>query len=195
MQAVDVKTAFLYGKLDEELYMLQPQGFLEKGKEKLVWWLNCAIYGLKQAALTWWKELEASMKRLGFTRCQSDAGIFFNKEYKIVVIAYVDDCLFIGKELKRVLQAKEVFMTIWECRDLGEAKEFLRMRIRHEGRKLILDQQDYLDKIVKRFEMQESSTAYTPLPSGYELEELRKRQLMHSDKNTSLSLGPYCILW
>ena len=62
MQAVDVKTAFLYGKLDEELYMLQPQGFLNKGKEKLVWQLNCAIYGLKQAALTWWKELEASMK-------------------------------------------------------------------------------------------------------------------------------------
>ena len=62
MQAVDVKTAFLYGKLDEELYMLQPQGFLEKGKEKLVWRLNRAIYELKQAALAWWKELEASMK-------------------------------------------------------------------------------------------------------------------------------------
>ena len=62
MQAVDVKTAFLYEKFDEELYMLQPQGFLEKGKEKLVWRLNRAIYGLKQAALAWWKELEASMK-------------------------------------------------------------------------------------------------------------------------------------
>ena len=53
---------------------------------------------------------------------------------------------------------------IWECRDLGEAIEFLRMRIRHEGCKLlILDQQDYLDKIVKRFDMQESNTAYMPL--------------------------------
>ena len=62
MQAVDVKTAFLYGKLDEELYMLQPQGFLEKGKKKIVWQLNHAIYRLKQAALAWWKELEASMK-------------------------------------------------------------------------------------------------------------------------------------
>ena len=55
-------------------------------------------------------------------------------------------------------------MTIWECQDLGEAKEFLRMRIRHEGRKLILDQHDYLDKIVKRFDMQELNTAYMPLP-------------------------------
>ena len=115
------------------------------------------------------------MKQLGFTRCQSDAGIFFNKEYKIVVIAYVDDCLFIGKELKRVLQAKEAFMTIWECRDLGKAKEFLRMRIRCKGRKLILDQQDYLDKIVKRFDMQELNTAYTPLPSGYEPEKNKEK--------------------
>jgi len=62
IQAVDVKTAFLYGKLDEEIYMKQPEGFLEKGKEHLVWRLNRAIYGLKQAALSWWKELEASLK-------------------------------------------------------------------------------------------------------------------------------------
>ena len=66
-------------------------------------------------------------------------------------------------------------MAIWECRDLGEAKEFLRMRIRREGHKLILDQQDYLDKIVKCFNMQESNTAHTPLPSGYELEEHKEK--------------------
>ena len=66
-------------------------------------------------------------------------------------------------------------MTIWECRDLGKAKEFLRMRIRHEGHKLILDQQDYLDKIVKCFNMQESNTAYTSLPSGYEPEENKEK--------------------
>ena len=66
-------------------------------------------------------------------------------------------------------------MTIWECRDLGEAKEFLRMRIRREGHKLILDQQDYLDKIVKRFDMQELNTAYMLLPSGYEPEENKEK--------------------
>ena len=53
LQALDVKTAFLYGKLDEEIYMLQPEGFVEKGKERLVWRLKRAIYGLKQAALAW----------------------------------------------------------------------------------------------------------------------------------------------
>ena len=62
LEAVDVKTAFLYGKLDEEIYMQQPEGFVQKGHKKLVLRLNRAIYGLKQAALAWWKELEALMK-------------------------------------------------------------------------------------------------------------------------------------
>ena len=67
LEAVDVKTVFLYGKLDEEIYMQQPEGFMQKGHKKLVLRLNHAIYRLKQAALAGWKELEASMKRLGFT--------------------------------------------------------------------------------------------------------------------------------
>ena len=77
MEAVDVKTAFLYGKLDEEIYMQQPEGFKLKGQENKVLRLRRAIYGLKQAALAWWKELESSMKRLGFKRTASDAGVFF----------------------------------------------------------------------------------------------------------------------
>jgi hypothetical protein len=63
MEAVDVKTAFLYGKLDKEIYMQQPEGFRLKGKGLTkVLRLHRAIYGLKQAALAWWKELECSMK-------------------------------------------------------------------------------------------------------------------------------------
>ena len=103
---------------------------------------------MKQAALAWWKELEASMKRLGFTRLHSDAGIFHHKQFNVVVIAYVDDCIFAGKNKSNILKLKIQFMKIWECRDLGEAKEFLKMRIRRVGRKLILDQRDYLNKIV-----------------------------------------------
>ena len=107
MEAVDVKTAFLYGKLDEDIYMHQPKGFLVQGKEQLVWRLKCAIYGLKQAALAWWRELDNSVKRLGFVHLHSDAGIFINKTHNIIIIAYVDNCVFMGKNLKRIKQAKE----------------------------------------------------------------------------------------
>ena len=61
MTSLDVKTAFLYGKLEEEIYMLQPEGFQLKGKERKVMRLHHALYGLKQAALAWWKELESFM--------------------------------------------------------------------------------------------------------------------------------------
>ena len=53
LQALDVKTAFLYGKLDEEIYMQQPEGFVIKGDEKKVLRLRHAIYGLNQVALAW----------------------------------------------------------------------------------------------------------------------------------------------
>ena len=69
------------------------------------------------------------MKRLGSTHLHSDAEVFHHKRLNIVVIAYIDDCVFTGKDHKQILKLKKKFMEIWECRDLGEAKEFLKMRI------------------------------------------------------------------
>ena len=76
MTGVDVCTAYLYGKLDEEIYMHQPKGFIARGQEGKVIHLKRALYGLKQAGLAWWKELSNSMKDLGFACLHSDAGIF-----------------------------------------------------------------------------------------------------------------------
>src|SRR5271170_2853988 len=67
MTGVDVRTAYLYGKLDEEIYMCQPEGFIARGQESKVIKLQRALYGLKQAGLAWWKELTQSMKTLGFS--------------------------------------------------------------------------------------------------------------------------------
>ena len=136
IEALDIKTAFLYGKLDEEIYMHPPEGFKLKGQENKVLRLHLALYGLKQAALLWWRELESSMKRLGFGRTMSDAGVFFTKKEGQLVIAvvYVDDALFFGKNKEAVKRVKKTFMDIWECRDLGEAREFLRMKIRRDAK-------------------------------------------------------------
>ena len=97
IEALDVKTTFLYGKLDEEIYMEQPEGFRLKGPDaKKVLCLHHALYRLKKSALTWWQELESSMKRIGFRCTVSDAGVFFAHIRKdlIVIIVYVDDALF-----------------------------------------------------------------------------------------------------
>jgi hypothetical protein len=107
ISALDVKTAFLYGELDEELYMEQPEGFKVKGQEGKVLCLLHAIYGLKQAALAWWKALDKSMGELGFTHLCSDSGIFVNKDQSIIVIVYVNDVLFLGADKQKLLKTKE----------------------------------------------------------------------------------------
>ena len=166
---LDVKTAFLYGELEEELYMEQPEGFKIKGQEHKVLRLWRAIYGLKQAALAWWKALDKSMADLGFKRLLSDSGIFVNKDKTIFVIVYVDDVLFLGADKKALLKIKERFMKTWECRDLGDATEFLRMRIRRKVGKIYLDQTTYLEKVLQRFGLQDAKETSTPLPEGYHL--------------------------
>lgn len=170
IEALDVKTAFLYGKLEEEIYMEQPEGFEIPGKEHLVWHLKRALYGLKQASLAWWREMNASMKALGFKRILSDAGVFIFRQGKYIIIAivYVDDALFMGNNRHLLTKKKMDFMRIWECRDLGEATEFLGMRITRDRtkRRLTLDQGEYLQRVLERFKFENKPTR-TPLPSGY----------------------------
>jgi len=173
IEALDVKSAFLYGTLDEELYMEQPQGFKVPGKEHKVLRLRKAIYGLKQAAHAWWHELDKSLKALGFSHLYADAGIFVAKHADgtmAIILVYVDDIIVTGPNTTLVASKKKLFMDKWECRDLGECKEFLRMRIDYRDWKTYIDQVPYLEKFLKRFGMADAKAAQTPLPTGYKPE-------------------------
>jgi len=170
MTSVDVKTAFLYGELDEELFMEQPEGFAVKGHEHKVFCLKHALYGLKQAALQWWKVLDKSMERLGFRRTKSDSGIFILTSSHgpcVIVIVYVDDAIFMGPDRHFTNRKKAQFMKEWNCRDLGDTKEFLWMRIHCQGNLISLEQKDYLRTVLERFNMHNARAAPTPLPQGY----------------------------
>ena len=112
ISSLDVKTAFLYGELDEKLYMEQPEGFKLPGQQHKVMHLKRAIYGLKQAALAWWKALDKSMATLGCIHLLSDSGLFINKEKNLIIIIYVDDVLFLGANKKDISSLKERFMKI-----------------------------------------------------------------------------------
>jgi Reverse transcriptase (RNA-dependent DNA polymerase) len=167
--SVDVRNAYLYGKLDEEIYMRQPEGFKARGQENKVIHLQHALYGLKQAGLALWKELNSSMNKLGFKRLVSDAGLFVCKDFKenIIAIVYVDNAMFFGKNKAQVNSKKKLFMDKWECCDLGEVKKFLHMCITQKGKDIHLDQHDYLDKVLECFSMTNAKSAPTPLPSNW----------------------------
>ncbi|KIK14080.1 hypothetical protein PISMIDRAFT_17541 [Pisolithus microcarpus 441] len=131
MEAVDVKTAFLYGKLDEEIYMEQLEGFQIKGQEHGVYWLLRSLYGLKQAALSWNKELHQSLLQMGFLRSKVDASVYFynSKAGQVIFLVYVDDGLFLGSHINLIKKKKDKFMKTWESRDLGEVREYLGIQI------------------------------------------------------------------
>ena len=99
----------------------------------------------------------------------------------------VDDAIFFGKNIEAIKKVKKSFMAIWECQDLGEAREFLRMKIRREGKKIFLDQTAYLDKVVERFGMSNARGANTPLPGGYVPQE-SKEQCTPQDRQTYQSI-------
>ncbi len=197
IEALDVKTAFLYGNLEEELYMDQPQGFVQKGQEGKVYRLKKALYGLKQASLAWNKEADMSLKSLGFARLVSDAGIYVIRLSGtiIIVILYVDDVIFMGNNVKLLMDKKKKFMMKWECRDLGPVSEYLGMKIlRDRHRKTItIDQIDYATKIVKRFGQENCKMVTTPLPGGTNLNLLMARLLLKISANINPSLD-HCYI-
>jgi hypothetical protein len=131
---LDVCNAYLYGVLNEEIYIKQPEGFKVKGQEHKVFRLKRAIYGLKQAGLVWWQILAKSMVNdLSFQPLLSDAGVYIYKGKKgnyVIAIVYVDDALFFGPGKAFVNQMKAKFMKLWDCRDLGGPNEFIGIHIR-----------------------------------------------------------------
>ena len=110
---LDIQSTYLYGKLLEEIYMEQPEGFAVPGEEHKVLHLWHALYGLKQASLAWWCTLDESLKELRFKHLKSKAGILFYKKKGtnvVVGIIYVDDTLFCGPNKAIVL---DINILLW----------------------------------------------------------------------------------
>ncbi|RVW76154.1 Retrovirus-related Pol polyprotein from transposon TNT 1-94 [Vitis vinifera] len=77
LEQLDVKTAFLHGDLEEDLYMIHPEGFIVQGQENLVCKLRRSLYGLKQAPRQWYNKFDSFMHRIGFKRCEADHCCYF----------------------------------------------------------------------------------------------------------------------
>ena len=92
---LDVKTAFLHGELKEDVFVVQPEGFIIEGQEHKVYKLKKALYGLRQAPRTWNIKLNQILRRLKFVRCSKEPSLYRREENGelLVVVVYVDDLL------------------------------------------------------------------------------------------------------
>ena len=107
---MDVKTAFLHGELEEEIYMEQPEGFLVKGKEDYVCKLKKSLYVLKQAPRQRCMKFETVTGEQGYKKCSSDHCVFiqrFSGDDLIILLLYVDDILIVGKNVSRIAKLKK----------------------------------------------------------------------------------------
>jgi hypothetical protein len=167
---MDVKTAFLNGDIEEELYMVQPKGFVDPENADKVCKLQRSIYGLKQASRSWNLRFDRVIKDFGFIRTHGEACIYKKVSGSSVafLILYVDDILLIGNDIELLSSVKGYLNKCFSMKDLGEAAYILGIKIyRDRSRRLIgLSQSTYLDKILKKFRMDESKKGFLPMLPG-----------------------------
>lgn len=129
---MDVKTAFLHGTLNEEIYMTQPDGSNVPGCEKWACKLSKSLYGLKQSPRQWYKRFDSFIREHKYTRSQFDHCVYFRKLQDgtfIYLLLYVDDMLIAFKSKVEVAKLKTLLNSEFEMKDLGEAKKILGMEI------------------------------------------------------------------
>ena len=133
---MDVITAFLNGDLNEDIYMEQPPGYVQEGKEKLVCKLKKSLYGLKQSPRCWNEKLTQHVKSLGFEESGADPCIFTRrKNQKVEIIAiYVDDLIAITETDEEMRRLKKSLTSTFKMKDLGELyQERMSVVKRREG--------------------------------------------------------------
>ena len=172
---MDVKTAFLHGNLEEEIYMTQPEGFKVAGKENMVCKLEKSLYGLKQSSRQWYKRFDEFMLRQGYKRSKYDHCVYLHKLKDgsfVYLLLYVDDMLIASKNSEEIDKLKIQLKKEFEMKDLGEAKKILGMEIIRDRRskKLCLSQKEYLKRVLQRFGIDDKTKPVsTPLASHFKL--------------------------
>ncbi|KAK8584057.1 hypothetical protein V6N12_068307 [Hibiscus sabdariffa] len=170
---MDVKTAFLNGKLEEDVYMTQPEGFVNPEHARKVCKLQRSIYGLKQASRSWNLRFNEAIQEFGFIRNEDEPCVYkkFGGSIVSFLVLYVDDILIIGNDIPTLQSIKTWLSSCFSMKDLGEAAHILGVKIyRDRSRRLLgLSQSTYIDKVLKRFSMEESKRGFLPMRHGISL--------------------------
>jgi hypothetical protein len=170
LHQLNIKTAFLNRDLKEEIYMDQPDGFQIKGQEGKVCRLKKSLYGLKQSLRQWYLKFHQAILDIGYEMSSLDHCVYVwrDKEKLALLLFYVDDILLASNSPDMMKETKFCLGSKFEMKDMGPANYVLGIRIsRDRDSKLIyLDQENYLEKILKRFKMEDCRPVSTPVSKG-----------------------------
>jgi hypothetical protein len=177
---MDVKTTFLNEKIEQEVFMDQPDGFVLHNKDTHVCKLRKALYGLKQAPRVWYDRIDGFLKSLGFQKSDVDANLYFKVRgnQPVILIMYVDDLFLTGDE-GLIAWCKRELISEFEMKDLGLMHYFLGLEVWQRQGEIFLAQGKYTVDVLKRFGMMDCKSMSTPM-----ITNLRK---LH-DSNTGSDL-------
>ncbi|GKA01035.1 putative ribonuclease H-like domain-containing protein [Tanacetum coccineum] len=162
---MDVKSAFLYGTIEEEVYVTQPLGFKDPDHPDKVYKVVKALYGLHQAPRAWYETLANYLLGNGFKRGKIDQTLFIKKQKGdiLLVQVYVDDIIF-GSTNKELCTAFEKLMKDkFQMSSMGELTFFLGLQVTQKEDGIFISQDKYVAKILKKFNYTDVKSASTPV--------------------------------
>ncbi|KAH9782897.1 retrovirus-related pol polyprotein from transposon RE1 [Citrus sinensis] len=162
---LDVNNAFLNGDLVEDVYMMQPEGFINKAQPNHVCKLRKALYGLKQAPRAWFEKLKRALSDWGFTNSKLDTSLFILQQGRdiIFVLIYVDDILITGSKESLVQEVIERLNCQFALKVLGPLSYFLGLEAHRTENGLHLSQHKYICDLLKRTDMDGCKETSTPM--------------------------------
>jgi hypothetical protein len=162
---MDVKSAFLNGELQEEVYVQQPPGFIDDKHKNKVLRLHKALYGLRQAPRAWNQKLDTSLLGLGFSRCINEHGMYTRGQGggRLIVGVYVDDLIITGGDAGAVAKFKLQMKNTFCMSDLGALSYYLGLEVTQGVAGITLRQGSYAAKILEKAGMTGCNPCATPI--------------------------------
>ncbi|KAL9252631.1 Retrovirus-related Pol polyprotein from transposon RE2-like protein [Drosera capensis] len=170
---MDVKSAFLNGKLQEEVYVEQPPGFEDYEYLEHVYRLDKALYGLKQAPRAWYETLSTFLCENKFERGKIDTTLFLkkHKEHILLVQIYVDDIIFECTNDKLCEKFAELMKSKFQMSLMGELKYFLGLQVQQRKQGIFINQSKYLKNTIKKYGLDNASHMKTPMSTSIKIEK------------------------
>jgi hypothetical protein len=168
---LDIKSAFLYGKIHEDIYVNQPPGFEDHEFPNHVFKLNKALYGLHQAPRAWYETLSQHLMQNGFSRGTIDQTLFTKKvnDDLLLVQIYVDDIIFGSTNVEMCKDFEKLMKSQFEMSAMGVMTFFLGLQVQQSKYGIYIHQSKYVNDVLSRFKMLDCKVASTPVEVNHKL--------------------------
>jgi hypothetical protein len=168
---MDVKSSFLNGELEEEVYIEQPEGFQLSENADYVCKLKKALYGLKQAPRAWYSRLDKYLQQAGFRKGSADNNLYIKvtQDSILLIEVYVDDIIFGSNDDRLSHKFAKDMHNEFEMSLLGELSFFLGLQIRQRNQGIFISQTKYIREMLKKFGMEDCKPVTTPMQTSCKL--------------------------